>query len=138
VAYGDDQSATYDGTFTVGDDVAAMTVATFAVTEARDAASGELHYLDVRITIDNPAAAVPNARLTLRVTRDGQPVEDVVLGSALTIQAGPGEVRQRYFPPGGWTPGTYAFVLIVETVDPGSGQAIVVLTADATTTVVVG
>ncbi|MEA2512126.1 MAG: hypothetical protein QOJ59_1613 [Thermomicrobiales bacterium] len=137
LAYGDDQTATYDGTFTVGDDVAAMTVSTFAVTEARDPASDELQYVDVRITIDNPAAAVPNARLTLHVTRDGQPVEDVVLGSSLTIQAGPGEVSQRYFPPGGWTSGTYAFAVTIETVDPSSGQAIVILTADAITTIVV-
>jgi len=138
LAYGDGQTATFDGTLTVAAAAAStITVSALDVTGVHDNATGDLQYVDVAIAIDNPAAAVPNARLTLMVSRDGEPVEAVVLSSGMTVQAGPGAVNQRYFPPGGWTPGSYTFAVSIETVDPVSGEAILIVAAEGATPIVV-
>lgn len=78
-----------------------------------------------------------NARVTRSVTRDGEPVEDLELGSSLTFPTGPAEFKQRYFPLAGWTPGVYAFSVTLESIDPNNNQAVVLDEAEADVTVTV-
>lgn len=115
---------------------AAITVESVTIEETRDD-GGELQYVDAIVTIQNPSMQVSNAQLTLHVTRDGETVEDFVLGSSLSFPAGPAEFRQRYLPAGGWEPGTYGFRVTLETIDPNTGDSIELATRDTETTLVV-
>ena len=87
------------------------------------------------VAVDNPLQPVANARLTLHVTRDGQKVEDYVLGSSLTIPEGSSEIRQRYLPVTGWTPGTWSFSVTLDAVDSNNGGVVELATASAAASV---
>lgn len=113
---------------------AVLAIDSVTVNEVRDA-DGDLQYVEGIVAIDNRGAPVANATLTLHVTRDGQPVEEVVLGSSLAFPGGPAEFRQRYFPADGWTAGTYAFAVTVAALDPNTSQTVELATATAETTV---
>jgi hypothetical protein len=113
-----------------------INIADVAINETSNA-DGELQFVETVITIDNPGMQATNARLTLHVTRDGEPVEDLELGSSLTFPTGSAEFKQRYFPLDGWTPGVYTFEVTLESIDPNNGQPVVLDTAEAATTVTV-
>jgi hypothetical protein len=113
-----------------------INISDVAINEVRNA-DGELQLVEAVITIDNPGMQATNARLTLHVTRDGELVEDLELGSSLTFPTGPAEFRQRYFPLEGWKPGVYTFEVTLESIDPNNGQPVVLDTAEAATTVMV-
>ena len=91
----------------------------------------------VAVQIDNPGMQVANGRLTLRVTRDGEPVEELELGSSLTFPAGIAQFQQRYFPMEGWTPGVYEFAITLDSIDPNTGEPVTLDTVVAATTVTV-
>ena len=113
-----------------------INIASVGITEGRSA-DGDLQAVEVAVAIDNPGMQASNARLTLHVTRDGEPVEDLELGSSLTFPTGPAEFKQRYFPLEGWTPGVYAFSVTLESIDPNNNQPVVLDEADAEVTVTV-
>jgi hypothetical protein len=96
-----------------------------------------LQALNVGVTLENPGAAIPSARLTLHVTRDGELVEDYPLNSSLVVQAGATDIEQRYVPLSGWEPGTYRFALTLEAVNPTTGQLTVLATHSVAETIVV-
>jgi hypothetical protein len=89
------------------------------------------------IGIDNQALPVSNARLTLHVSKDGQPVEDFVLGSSLSFPGGKAEVRQRYLPMTGWTSGVWSFSVTLDVVDPVRGGVTELAMLESPTTVTV-
>ncbi|HWV23804.1 MAG TPA: DUF916 domain-containing protein [Thermomicrobiales bacterium] len=99
--------------------------------------SGELQAVNVLVTLDNPEATIPNAKLTLHVMRNGELVEDYPLNSALVVQQGTTDIQQRYIPLGSWDPGDYTFSLTLEAVDPGTGQLTVLATQDIDATITV-
>jgi hypothetical protein len=113
-----------------------INIADVTINEARNA-DDELQLVEIVITIDNPGMQATNARLTLHVTRDGEPVEELELGSSLTFPTGPAEFRQRYFPLEGWQPGVYTFEVTLESIDPNNNQPVELDTAEAATTVTV-
>ena len=113
-----------------------INISEVTINEVRNDA-GELQLVETVITIDNPGMQATNARLTLHVTRDGEPVEDLELGSSLTFPTGPAEFRQRYFPLEGWQPGVYTFEVTLESIDPNNNQPVELDTAEASTTVTV-
>jgi hypothetical protein len=113
-----------------------ISIASLVLNETRDDA-GTLQFVEPVVTIENPGLPVSDAQLTLHVTRDGEAVEDFVLGSSLFLAAGPTEVRQRYFPPTGWESGTYAFEATLEAVDPNTEQMAVLATLEEPATIVV-
>ena len=53
------------------------------------------------------------------------------------IDEGPQRRVHRYLPPTGWEPGTYAFSVSLETVDPATGTAIELASAQSETSVTV-
>lgn len=114
-----------------------ITVESVAVNELRDPSSNTLQGVELVVGIDNPALPVANARLTLHVTKDGQTVEDFVLGSSLSFPGGKAEVRQRYLPISGWTSGVWAFSVTLDVVDPATGDVVELTTVQAETTVTV-
>ena len=102
-----------------------------------DTATQAVQYADVAATFENGGPDVTNARLTLHVGRDGQPVEDFALAAAMTLTWGQSQINQRYIPAGGWTAGTYSFSATLEQVDPSTGAATPLATAMAPATIVV-
>ena len=101
-----------------------INIARVGIFEGRNA-EGALQVVEVTVAIDNPGMQSSNARLTLHVTRDSEPVEDLELGSSLTFPTGPAEFKQRYFPMEGWTPGAYIFSVALESIDPNNNQPLV-------------
>jgi hypothetical protein len=115
----------------------AIAIESVTVNELRDPRSNALQGADLVVSIDNPAPPIANARLTLHVSHDGQPVEDYVLGSSLSFPGGSAEFRQRYLPMSGWTPGVWSFSVTLDVVDPTTGEVVELTTVQAETTVTV-
>ena len=113
-----------------------IAIESVAVNELRDA-DGTLQAVEVLATIDNPGAPIAGARLTLTVERDGELVEEYVLGSSLSFPAGSADFRQRYVPIEGWAPGTYDFSVTLEATDPNTGALVELTTVQSETTVTV-
>jgi hypothetical protein len=108
-----------------------VSITSFTLNELRDPASDQLQAVEGVVVIDNTGDPLYNVRLTLHVTRDGEKVEDLVLGSSLSFPGGQSEFRQRYLPVAGWDTGTYEFSVTLEQVDPTTGLATQVATAEA-------
>lgn len=113
-----------------------IAITSVGITELRDPATKTLQGVELAVAIDNPGPAIANARATLHVTRDGQKVEDFVLAPALAVPNGKTEVVQRYLPMAGWTPGTWAFSVTLDAVDPNSGTTTELVTASASTSLI--
>jgi hypothetical protein len=90
----------------------------------------DVQFLDIAATINNSGEPLTNVKVVLHVTHDGEVVEDFALASSLALPDGSTLVQQRYIPGTGWSKGTWQFTLSVEAVDPGSGVAQVLATAD--------
>jgi hypothetical protein len=119
-----------DLTVTVADDAAVaevnpVTIGDVVVTPAFDPSTNDLQVVGMVVTLNNAGQPVPNAQLTLRVTRDGELVEDFPLNSSLVVPSGSTEIQQRYLPITGWEPGAYRFAVTLEAIDPTTGQATV-------------
>ena len=112
-----------------------LTMDPIALEPLTDPGTEALQAVVVSVTVNNPAEAIPGARLTLHVSRDGEPVEDYPLGSSLALPPGETEIQQRYIPLAGWEPGEYTFAFTLEAVDPGTGQVTVLATHEAEETI---
>jgi hypothetical protein len=136
--YGDDQTVSYEDTIDIGNlSVQAVTFSSLSIEEVRSAPDGTLQFVTIAVALENPGSPVANARLTLHVSRDGAPVEDVVLSEAMALRPGAGQISQRYLPPTGWESGTYAFSVTIEDVNPETGTAVELASAQSETTVTV-
>jgi hypothetical protein len=82
-----------------------------------------LQAVEVVVAIDNQGAPLDGGQLTLRVERDGELVEEIVLGASLSFPGGPAEFRQRYLPLTGWTPGSWTFSVTLSQADPDTGSS---------------
>lgn len=100
-------------------------------------ASGEpIQYADVTATITNADRVIPTATVTLKVSRDGQPVEDYVLAQNQALVNGENVISQRYIPAGGWVSGTWTFQVVVSEVD-GSGTSTELIAVDVPASIVI-
>lgn len=88
----------------------------------------EPQFLSLDATIANGGEPVADAELSLRVTRDGELVENYVVVSPLSLPSGETDVSSRYIPVDGWEPGTWAFTLSVQVQDRETGIAQVLST----------
>lgn len=113
-----------------------INIAGIEINEARND-TGDLQVVEAVVTIDNPGMPASNAQLTLHVYRDGELLEDLVLGSSLTFPTGPAEFRQRYLPLNGWEPGEYTFSVTLESIDPNNNQPVTLDEEEAGVAVVV-
>lgn len=107
------------------------------INESRDPQTEALQFVEGVVKIANPGEPVGNCQLTLRVERDGELVEELVLGTDLDFPGGTTEYRQRYLPIDGWQPGTYTFAVTLDQVDRATGTVTTLATATADTTVTV-
>ncbi|MEA2527976.1 MAG: hypothetical protein QOF73_5203, partial [Thermomicrobiales bacterium] len=90
----------------------------------------DVQFLDISATVDNSGEPLTSIQVVLRATRNGESVEDFRLASSLALPTGQTQIQERYSPVTGWEDGTWRFTLSVEAVDPGSGVAQVLATAD--------
>ena len=75
-----------------------------------------VQFADVAITVNNAGANIPTAKVVLRVSKDGKPVEDYPLVQNQALATGPTQIMQRYIPAKGWEKGTYSFEVVVSSV----------------------
>lgn len=115
---------------------AGIEIESVAISETRGG-DDTLQAVEIVTTIDNPGVPVSGAQLTLTVERDGELVEEYVLGSSLSFPQGSAEFRQRYVPLDGWEPGTYTFTVTLEGTDPNTKELVELSTVEAETTVTV-
>ncbi|MEA2525696.1 MAG: hypothetical protein QOF73_2923 [Thermomicrobiales bacterium] len=118
-------------------EVPTVVIESVGVNELRDQSTNALQGVELVVGVDNPALPITNGRLTLHVSRDGEKVEDYVLGSSLSFPGGKEEFRQRYLPMTGWTPGIWSFSVTLDVVDPNTGTVTELATAEAENTVTV-
>ena len=102
---------------------------------AIEANAEPIQFASIAVDIANAGSAYPQARLTLGVSHDGEPVEDFVLSDGFTVPQGTVAVQQRYLPVTGWETGTYTFSLKLEAIDPSSGATSLLLESDDVATI---
>jgi hypothetical protein len=90
----------------------------------------EIQFLGISLVIYNDTEPLTNARVTLRASRDGEPVEEFALASSLSLPTGTTAVEARYIPLTGWESGTWSFELVIETVDPATNVTQVLATGE--------
>jgi hypothetical protein len=98
------------------ENITPVVVEELSLDPARDPSTDQLQYVNVQVAITNAGNPVEGVRITLHVTRDGAPLEDLPLAAGLAMPVGPTQVTQRYIPPDGWTAGTYGFAVTVDAV----------------------
>jgi len=89
-----------------------------------------IQFLEVSVTIDNRGEPLTNGQVVLRVSRDGDPVENFPIASSLSLSGGETTVSARYIPVTGWEEGTWTFEISIEAVATGSGVAEVLARTD--------
>lgn len=93
-----------------------------------------IQFLGVAVDIVNTSDVIQSARLSLVVTKDGQPLEEFILADNLKLNQGTTSVSQRYIPLDSWESGsTYEFSLKLESVDSSGGTALLLEQNDITT-----
>jgi hypothetical protein len=102
----------------------------FSATGIPQPDAANVQFLDIAALIDNSGDPITNVRVVLRVTRDGETIEDFALAASLALPVGQTPFQARYIPATGWVSGTWQFVLSVEAVDPSSDVSLVLATAD--------
>lgn len=87
----------------------------------------EPQFLQIEATLENTAGEqIDGAELSLKVTRDGELVENYVVVSPLALPAGETQISNRYIPLDGWEPGTWSFTLSVQVHDRETGVSTIV------------
>ena len=86
----------------------------FSVTPSYNSETGKLIFAKVICEINNLSEPATDVELILKVSRDGEPIEEVPL--IIPSQLQPGEITgsRDYIPPVGWENGTYTFQLYVD------------------------
>jgi len=85
----------------------------------------------------NGGQPVSNARLTVHAQKDGKDVESFQLIPSLSLVQGETAIEQRYIPGTGFTTGTWSFSLTLESIDPATGAASLLLEQEIGKTIVV-
>ncbi len=83
----------------------------FAINPAYNSETGELGYVQIVYTAHNVYQSVPNAEVTLTVTLDGTPLEEISIFTLNPFNIGRIGVPYNYSPADGWHGGTYGFSL---------------------------
>jgi len=95
----------------------------------------DIVFVQVAITITNTGAPIAGGEITLQVLRDGEPIDEVTLASAMTLQTGDTVIEQPYLPASGsWEAGAYTFRVTVSATDltTGTSSTITTLTSEDT------
>lgn len=93
----------------------------FTVDPLTSTASGTpVQFADVAMTVKNDGVAIPTVKVVLRVTKDGQAVEDYPLAQHQALANGSTPLSQRYIPAKGWLKGTYSFAIVISNVSSGT------------------
>jgi methionine-rich copper-binding protein CopC len=127
--------AAVDASGTPAAEAPKIAITSVDVNELRDPSTKALQGVEIVVSVDNPLQPIASGRLTLHVSRDGQKVEDYVLGSSLTIPNGASEIRQRYLPATGWTAGSWTFSVTIDAADPSGGGVTELATSSVSATV---
>lgn len=115
---------------------APLEITAATVTPMPDA--GNIQFATVAVTVENRELPVEGVRVVLEVARDGEPVEDFVLASSVTLQQGETVIEQRYLPLEGWSDGEWTFTVTLESIDPQTSAEAVLLTVEVDESITIG
>ena len=96
--------------------------------------ANQVQFATIEATLTNAGDAASNAQLSLIASVDGAEVERFPINQSLSLPNGETAITTRYIPATGWTPGSWTFELLLETVD-ASGVAVVVARASVPETI---
>jgi hypothetical protein len=71
----------------------------------------ELAFAEVDYTVNNLLEAFPEAKVVLKVTKGGAPLDETTLATLAPLEKGRVGLSYNYFPSGGWQKTTYIFKL---------------------------
>lgn len=86
-----------------------------------------VQFATIAVELANQGDSIGSARLTISVSRGGEFVEDFILANSLVVSPGITTVEQRYIPLTGFESGTYTFSVKLESINPNTGVAEVVM-----------
>ena len=84
----------------------------FNVVPAKDS-EGRIGYAYIVATVRNLFKPLPNAKVVLRVYKDGEHLEDVEVSTLPQLPLNDTEFKYNYIPQGGWKSGDYAFQMLL-------------------------
>lgn len=96
--------------------------------------SDPIQFASVAFDIENNGNHIARARVTLKVSHDGEVVEEFVIDNNLPLPVGTTSVEDRYIPPTGWSSGDWQFSVTVHSINTNENvETVVVSEKDITT-----
>ena len=83
----------------------------FGIVPNYNTETDELAFAEVVYTINNLFEAFPEARVVLKVNKDGAPLDETTLATLSPLEKGRVGLSYNYIPGGGWKKASYAFKL---------------------------
>jgi len=110
-------------TLTVPEAAEAEEAATLVIDPVTVTPTGDpVQFADVAVTLVNNGSAIPTARVSLVVLRDGEEVETYDLANNQALPQGTSTISQRYLPATGWKTGTWTFRVVVTGLDASGAE----------------
>jgi hypothetical protein len=83
----------------------------FGIVPNYNTETDELAFTEVVYTINNLFAAFPEAKVVLKVNKDGAPLDETTLATLAPLEIGRVGLSYNYIPSGGWHKASYGFML---------------------------
>jgi hypothetical protein len=83
----------------------------FGIVPNYNTETDELAFAEVVYTINNLFAAFPEAKVVLKVNKDGAPLDETTLATLAPLEIGRVGLSYNYIPAGGWRKASYGFML---------------------------
>jgi len=83
----------------------------FGVVPNHSTENGELAFAQIVYTINNLYQSFPQAKVVLKVERDGTPVDEIAVAALAPLEKGTLGLNYRYVPAEGWSRANYRFRL---------------------------
>jgi hypothetical protein len=83
----------------------------FGVVPNYNIETNELAFAEIVYTVNNLLEAFPEAKVILKVTKDGNPLDETTLATLAPLEKGRVGLSYNYIPAGGWRKASYGFKL---------------------------
>ncbi len=83
----------------------------FGIVPNYNTETDELAFAEIVYTINNLFEAFPEAKVILKVTKDGAPLDEITLATLAPLEIGRVGLSYNYIPGGGWHKASYGFKL---------------------------
>jgi type 1 fimbria pilin len=83
----------------------------FGIVPYYNTETNELAFAEIVYTVNNLLEAFPEAKVILKVTKDGAPLDETTLATLAPLEKGRVGLSYNYMPAGGWRKASYGFKL---------------------------